>query len=364
MIPLSKSLTLLFFLLVSIDPAHAHELFTSYTSIEIRDDRLFCVFTLNQTDLSMIFDLDEDGNGEVSRDELHLNLDEMYDYVEENFRVIIGGEILEMDRQGASVTEDNLGNMSAKFDFVKKLSFQPWKLTLGLSFFQDFGPRHKNLAKVLYGSELQQTIFTVGDPEQSFSFEGQDVQLTRQIRQFVWLGMEHILIGYDHILFLLGLIIIGGSFRNLIKIVTSFTIAHSITLILAALQVVSIPGRLVESVIALSIVYIAVENFLVKNTDDRWLITFIFGLMHGFGFASVLAGLGLPTKGLIASLLSFNIGVEIGQLAIVAVIFPVVLLLYKSRWRKQFVYGLSSLILVFGLVWFIERAFAVDFPVV
>ena len=198
--------------------AQAHELFTSYTSIEIRGDRLVCVFTLDQTDLSMIFDLDEDGNGEVSKDELLLNLDDMYDYVEENSRVIIGGEVLELARQGASVTEDNLGNVFAKFDFAQKLSFQPWKLTLGLSFFQDLGPRHKNLAKVLYGSEMQQTIFTVGDPEQSFSFEGQDAKLTSQIQQFVWLGTEHILIGYDHILFLLGLIIIGGSFTNLVKI--------------------------------------------------------------------------------------------------------------------------------------------------
>ncbi len=172
------------------------------------------------------------------------------------------------------------------------------------------------------------------------------------------------MIGYDHIFFLLGLILIGGSFLNLVKIVSSFTVAHSITLILAALQVVAIPSRLVESVIALSIVYIALENFFIKKTDERWLITFIFGLMHGFGFAGVLHELGLPTAGLAVSLLSFNLGVEVGQIIIVAVAFPFIYLITKTKWQKQIVYGLSSVIMVFGLMWFLERAFDLDLPIV
>ena len=150
---------------------------------------------------------------------------------------------------------------------------------------------------------------------------------------------------------------IGGGFRNLVKIVTSFTVAHSLTLVLAALQIVMLPTRLVESVIALSIVYIAGENFFVKQNDQRWFITFVFGLMHGFGFASVLAELGLPTQGLVASLLSFNVGVEVGQIAIVSLAYPVILLIGRSDYRRQIVFGLSSIILIFGLIWFVERAF-------
>jgi len=120
----------------------------------------------------------------------------------------------------------------------------------------------------------------------------------------------------------------------------------------------------VESVIALSIVYIAVENFLIKDSDQRWMVTFAFGLMHGFGFAGVLTELGLPTKGLVASLLSFNVGVEIGQVMIVSLVFPVILLASRTRWQRQIVYGLSSVILTFGLIWFFQRAFGLEiFPI-
>ncbi|MCG8604880.1 HupE/UreJ family protein [bacterium] len=351
-------------LMVSTVSSRGHELFTSYSIIEIQDKELICSFKFDQTDLAMIFDLDEDGDGEVSKDELQLNVEQMQSYVYENVAVTVSREVLDLRRRGETIFEDDLGNVFVQFDFANTLVHQPWKLTLGLRFWGELGPRHKNLAKIIHNGEVQQAILTVGNPEQSFSFTGEDVSVTSQVLQFTWLGMEHIFIGYDHILFLLGLIVLGGSFKNLVKIVTAFTVAHSITLILAALEVVTIPGRLVESVIALSIVYIAVENFIVKNTDDRWLITFVFGLMHGFGFAGVLTELGLPTKGLVASLLSFNVGVEIGQLAIVALTFPIVVALSNSRWRKQFVYGLSSLILIFGVLWFIERAFALDLPLV
>ena len=196
--------------------------------------------------------------------------------------------------------------------------------------------------------------------DQTFALSASNAPVPPLVLQFVWLGMNHIFIGYDHILFLLGLIVIGGSFRNLIKIVTAFTLAHSLTLVLAALQIVLLPTRLVESVIALSIVYIAVENFFVKDSDQRWLITFIFGLMHGFGFASVLTELGLPRSALAVSLVSFNVGVEIGQIAIISLVFPVVQAFSRTRWQKQLVLGLSSVILVFGLIWFLQRAFDVS----
>jgi hypothetical protein len=161
---------------------------------------------------------------------------------------------------------------------------------------------------------------------------------------FIRLGIEHIFLGYDHIMFLLALLLLGGRFWTLVKIVTAFTIAHSITLIAAALQWVSLPSRFIETGIALSIAYVAAENFWAKRADHRWIITFLFGLVHGFGFANVLTQLGLPSKGLVASLLAFNVGVEAGQVAIVSVLFPV-----------------SSVILAFGLGWAIERSFDLSF---
>jgi hypothetical protein len=117
------------------------------------------------------------------------------------------------------------------------------------------------------------------------------------------------------------------------------------------------PTRLVESAIALSIVYIAAENFFIKKTDYRWMITAFFGLAHGFGFANVLKNLGLPTEGLVISLFSFNIGVEIGQVVIVSLLLPLVWAISKSPRKKQIIWALSTIILIFGLTWFLERAF-------
>jgi hydrogenase/urease accessory protein HupE len=344
-------------------PAAAHEINTSYSITEIQSKQITFKLRVDESDLEKIFDLDENGDQAVTNDEILVNLDDLQAYFSNKVEMIVAGATLALKTVGGSVYRDEIGNTFVDLDYETEVPSSFWKMTLRIDLFSDLGPRHKHLAKIIAGDDLQQAIFTIADSEQSFTIAGR-VSIFHQIAQFVWLGMEHIFIGYDHILFLIGLIVLGGSFRNLVKIVTSFTAAHSLTLILAALQIVIMPTRLVESVIALSIVYIAVENFLVKDTDQRWLITFIFGLMHGFGFANVLTELGLPAKGLVASLLAFNIGVEIGQVIIVAAAFPVILLVTRTRWQKQVVYGLSSIILIFGLVWFLERAFGLNFSLV
>ena len=151
-------------------------------------------------------------------------------------------------------------------------------------------------------------------PEQTTKVKGKPIWST--IAGFILLGIEHILTGYDHIAFLIGLIVIGLTTREVLKIITAFTIAHSITLLLAALQVISLNPRFVESVIALSICYIALENLFRKEVKYRWLITFCFGLIHGFGFASALQELIVGKANLVLSVVSFNFGVETGQLMI------------------------------------------------
>ena len=174
---------------------------------------------------------------------------------------------------------------------------------------------------------------------------------------FFLLGVEHIATGYDHLLFLLALILCGGRLLQLLKIITAFTLAHSITLGAAALGLVSLPSALVEAVIALSIAYVAFENLFPKFAiSRRWTISFLFGLMHGFGFSSVLQELGLPRDGLLLALLNFNLGVEAGQLLAVAVVVPALLWLRKTRWERVVVRALSALVLLVGLGLFIERA--------
>jgi hydrogenase/urease accessory protein HupE len=181
-------------------------------------------------------------------------------------------------------------------------------------------------------------------------------------RSFFVLGIKHILTGYDHLLFLFGLLLISIRLFDVIKIVTSFTIAHSITLGIAALGIFVLPAHLTESLIALSVSYIAFENIFLMQKNftpriQRWLITFFFGLIHGFGFSSVLREIGLPKEGLITALLSFNVGIEIGQLSIVLLLLPLLMYIRKTRWSLLFIKVCSMIIGSFGIIWFFQRAF-------
>ncbi|HWA28081.1 MAG TPA: HupE/UreJ family protein [Lacunisphaera sp.] len=176
---------------------------------------------------------------------------------------------------------------------------------------------------------------------------------------FLRLGVEHILTGYDHLLFLFGLLVACQSWRRMLVIITCFTLAHSITLTLAAFGLVAIPSRIVEPLIAASILFVGIENLLRhEEPPGRWLLTLAFGLIHGFGFAGALreAGLGLSGAALGVPLFSFNLGVELGQLAVVAVVFPLLLWL---RTRPAFVrFGppaLSVVVAAAGGWWLLQR---------
>ena len=200
-----------------------------------------------------------------------------------------------------------------------------------------------------------------------------------QFGQYLFEGIWHMWIGFDHILFLLALLLpavlvhavtLGGTrqwagvasfrvaFTEVLWVVTAFTVAHSITLTLAALQIIELPSRVVESAIAASVVLAAANNLWPMVEKRRWLVAFSFGLIHGFGFASVLTELGLPKDALVLSLLGFNLGVEAGQLAIVAVFLPAAYLMRNSvLYRKGLFMGGSFLTMLVALVWLAERAF-------
>jgi hypothetical protein len=178
------------------------------------------------------------------------------------------------------------------------------------------------------------------------------------IGRFIGLGFTHILPeGMDHILFVLGLFFFSTLFRPLLLQVTAFTIAHSITLGLSLLGVFSLPSAIVEPLIALSIVVVAVENiFFRKMRPSRLLVVFCFGLIHGLGFAGVLKGLGLPEGQFFKVLLSFNLGVELGQLAVIAIAAALTFWMWKKPWYfRGVVVPVSGLIAAVGLFWFVQR---------
>jgi hydrogenase/urease accessory protein HupE len=192
---------------------------------------------------------------------------------------------------------------------------------------------------------------------------GTESSVLQIIGRFVAAGIEHIFLGYDHIAFLLAVILWGQRLWPLIKVVTAFTVAHSLTLSLAVLDVVRLPSSVVEPLIAATIVFVAAENFFVHDIRRRWRATFVLGLVHGFGFAGALREYGLPQSALVAALAAFNVGVEIGQVLIVAFIFPLLLwsdrignakAAHKGR-HPALVYTCSAVILVFGLYLLIER---------
>jgi hydrogenase/urease accessory protein HupE len=185
------------------------------------------------------------------------------------------------------------------------------------------------------------------------------------MQRYLVTGIEHIFLGYDHIAFLIAIVLWARRLLPVIKVVTAFTIAHSITLSLAALQIVVIPSTIVEPLIAASIVFVAVENFFSRNVDGRWRVTFAFGLIHGFGFAGALQEMGLPANAVVPALAAFNIGVEIGQVAIVSIVVPALILLdqlfatdrTKPVRAAALVYTLSAVITVLGSYWLVTRVF-------
>ena len=222
---------------------------------------------------------------------------------------------------------------------------------------------HQTFVNVYEDGGLRQQFVLSADNADRTYYTGTTQGAIAVIRTFVPAGIHHILIGPDHILFLIGLLLLGGGWKALLKIVTAFTLGHSITLSLAALNIVTPPPNIIEPAIALSIVFVGADN-LVRGggRDVRALIALTFGLVHGFGFANVLREFGLPREALGWSLFSFNVGVEIGQLFIVLLVATALALL---RRRSELVgsrvaFAGSLVVVAAGTYWFVQRVF---FPV-
>jgi hydrogenase/urease accessory protein HupE len=241
---------------------------------------------------------------------------------------------------------------------------------------------HSHVARIQLGQEISGHVFMRGAEELTIELGaplvGQVAQPSEAARApaptgwwglfwaFLGQGVVHILLGLDHVLFVVSLAWAVRGLRELAGVVTAFTLAHSLTLALGALDLVALEPAWVESAIALSILYVALENILVKEPKGRYVVAFLFGLVHGFGFSYVLRDLGLPEEGVLPSLLAFNLGVELGQLALVAPLLPLVLWLRKrdeargARWHRAATVAVSACVGVVALVWFIERAFGLS----
>ncbi len=341
-------------------PVHGHTSNTGYMRVTVAGDSLSLMLTLDITDLERIFNLDKNRDGSVTREELLPALSDIRDELAGVLLIRRNFLPIRPDQQETTFQRDNDGNMFLNFLFTHTASDTLKTLFIQFSFFDRLGEQFVLLGTYEHQGGIRQFLLRTGEESIRFKAEEGNASTVHLMYAFILLGIEHIFIGLDHILFLIGLILLGGSFRDLIKIITAFTLSHSVTLVLATLGIVVLPDRVVESVIALSIMYIAVENFFLESTEYRWAVAGLFGFVHGFGFASVLQDIGLPAQGLLTSLLAFNIGVEIGQIAIVAVVLPMIWLLGKTVYRRPVVLAGSFMIFIFGALWFIERAFGLS----
>ena len=245
------------------------------------------------------------------------------------------------------------------------------KLSIDYRLLEDIDPSHRGLLTVTAWGATQTAVLGGGSPSRIIALDHPSAwcAFVEYLRTGVW----HIWSGVDHLLFLLSLLLPAvlrrrhgqweavplakPAFLNILKVVTAFTVAHSITLSLAAFDVIRLPSRLTESIIAASIIVAALNNITPKVTEARWRIAFAFGLLHGFGFASVLADMGLPPGARVISLVAFNLGVEAGQLAVVMTVMPLAYAIRASAFYRQTVmqWG-SSAIAALALVWLVQRA--------
>ena len=325
-------------------------------------------FTYDVTTLQRITKLDADGNGQISRAEFETGSPAIerflraHVFLDFNQREAGFGPVDPPTwpaDAGEAIPENDYGQRLLTFTFRNPVLSAPEDVALTFDFFGELGERHNVLGVFTWNGHEDDVIFTRFEPDYLYD-TGYRASLSDQIAQYFKLGVKHIFLGYDHIAFLLALLFVKR-FVDLVKVITAFTVAHTLTLALAVLQIVKLPPQLVEIGIAATIMYVAAENLWVTSTRHRWMLTFGFGLVHGFGFANVLRELGLPSGGLARSLVSFNLGVEAGQIVIVGGLWPALWWISRQPWAARVRVGLSVVIFLFGSAWFVERTFRLRF---
>jgi hypothetical protein len=364
-------LSLVALLILSTTAANAHTQSTSYLTFRATSTDLTGEWHLALRDLEDAVGLDVNDDGVITWSELLARKEAVSAYALSRLHIRGDDQMGRLHINELLVDNHSDGAYAVlRFD-VEGLQ-HPNKLKLIYSAFFDIDPKHRGLLRLEDNGLTQLTVFSPTSSNQTF-----DLMQPAPRAPFVTFlieGVWHIWSGYDHILFLLALLLPGvllrrdgkwqpvsaaqPAFVNVFKIVTAFTVAHSITLSLSALGYVHLPTRLVESAIAASVVLAAFNNLVPFFAERGWMMAFGFGLLHGFGFANALRDLGLHTGQLAATLFGFNLGVELGQLAIVAIFLPVALCLRRLLFYQHFVlrFG-SAAIMVVASTWMAERVF-------
>ncbi len=341
------ALTLLLCLLAGA--ARAHDADLIYARLDVTRSpgaqRVQEVLTLAPGALIQLAPVDADGDRQLTQAELDAHADALAAGVWEQAPLKAGASLCTREA-AAAVLKDSHVELSARFRCPEGELSQTFRLLSVLpAGFRVVADGSDQFAQ----GHLQTLVFLSAASARPPG---------KGLGEWVALGVFHIFTGIDHVAFLVALLLVGGTWRRVLLLVTSFTVAHSLTLAAAALNVVSLPSRYVEAAIAASIMYVAAENLVLRTQRHRVAITFGFGLIHGFGFASVLRELGLE-QGMAQALFGFNVGVELGQACLVAVLWPLLRWVARSPVRDQWTLKVGSLvILVAGGYWLTLRLFA------
>ena len=350
--------------------AQAHIASNGFLTLQVEHAQVSGALELAIRDGELAVGLDRDGDGKVTWGELRASQTALQNYLLQHLHLAGADGPCRMEFSSVQVNERVDGNY-LWLPFTVACGSVGTHLSIDYTVLDAEDPSHRGLLTLSSNGATQTAVLGGAPAARLFELDHPSpwVAFIEYLRAGIW----HIWSGIDHLLFLLSLLlpavllrrenrweavpIAAPAFVGIVKVVTAFTLAHSITLSLAAFDVIRLPGRLTESVIAASIIVAALNNVFPRVTDGRWRIAFAFGLLHGFGFASVLAEMGLPKGARLVSLVAFNLGVEAGQLAVVLAVMPLAYLLRSTAFYRRGVmpWG-SSAIAALALVWFMQRA--------
>jgi len=333
----------------ALQPASAHDPGLSGLAVKIHEDRVEAAATFARADINAIFDTEP-------------TKEQLLQLAPEILSVTSAGRSL---LPGAVAIDPSAPNNDIEFRFTYPVSDPGHTWGMRSLLIARLAPGHRQYLSVLDSSGRLETEKLLRADANAFDVRIDtgtptgEASIPTTFFEFVRMGIMHILTGYDHLLFLAALLIVSRNFVSSLKIISCFTLGHSITLALATLNIVNLSSRIVEPLIAASIIYVSVENLLKHGAPTgRYVLTFAFGLIHGLGFASALRemGVGLNGGGVVLPLLGFNLGVELGQLSVAAIVLPIFWSLRSNPiWVRRWVPVCSGIVALAGTYWFVER---------
>lgn len=375
---------LILFLMPFQQKIDAHAYSAAYTTLTLTKSNVEMTYSLDELSVMELLGGDENKNGMLEEEE--------FTAMKEAILAMLKKDItLQINNVKQDWTEVESVTMARKGDATKlvlKVSYPPVSASQSISltdnlYGSDAGANYVDLLKIQYGkqestsalsgkyrawamqltendaaslqdTQSSETSGQAGEPQQDGESSSKS---SSGWYSFFTLGIGHILGGYDHLLFLFSLLIARQTFKQYASMITAFTIAHSITLSLTVLGIINVSPSFVEPMIALSICFVAIDNIVRKQVSYRWVLTFLFGLIHGMGFADILKEMDIPRSELAADLISFNLGIETVQVTLVAVLLPLLALLHRWKYSRRAVYVGSTLAFVLGAIWLSQRIF-------